>query len=68
MLGWSLGTAGVDPTACTSMTGFDRRTVSLRIISGHRDAAPTECPRQQLYDHLHLVRWAAAKKAVAVAG
>ncbi len=66
VLGWRLGLAGVDPTASTSMTGLDGQAVSLRTISGHRDAASTECPGQQLYDELDLVRTAAAEKASTV--
>lgn len=66
VLGWRLGLAGVDPTASTTMTGLDGKSVSLRTVSGHRDAAPTECPGQQLYDELGLVRSAAAEKAAAV--
>jgi hypothetical protein len=68
VLGWRLARAGVDPTASTTMTSPSGRSVSLRTISGHRDAAPTECPGQQLYDELPLVRRAAARKAAAVSG
>lgn len=66
LLGWRLARAGVDPSASTTMTSPSGRSLHLRTISGHRDAAPTECPGQQLYDDLSLVRWAAAKKAAAV--
>jgi hypothetical protein len=68
VMGWRLGLAGIDPQASTSMTGLNGRSVSLRTISGHRDAAPTECPGQQLYDELSLLRRAAANKAATVGG
>jgi hypothetical protein len=66
VLGWRLGLAGIDPTASTTMTGLDGKAVSLRTISGHRDAASTECPGQQLYDELGLIRSGAADKAATV--
>lgn len=67
VLGWRLGLAGIDPSASTTMTGLDGASVSLRTISGHRDAAAsTECPGQQLYDELSLIRSAAADKAATV--
>ena len=66
VLGWRLGLAGVDPTASATMTGPDGKAVSLRTVSGHRDAASTECPGQQLYDELGLIRSAAAEKAATV--
>ena len=66
VLGWRLGLAGVDPTASTSMVGLEGGSVSLRTISGHRDAASTECPGQQLYDELGLIRSGAADKAATV--
>ena len=66
VLGWRLGLAGIDPTASTSMVGLDGTSVSLRTISGHGDAASTECPGQQLRDELGLIRSVAADKAATV--
>ncbi|MDQ3570187.1 MAG: peptidoglycan recognition protein [Actinomycetota bacterium] len=62
VVGWMLGTNGVDPAGSATMTsaGSDKyragRSVSFPAVSGHRDGTSTTCPGQRLYDQLPEIR------------
>ncbi len=55
LLGWRLGLAGVDARGRAIMPEGEG-TRSFAAISGHLDAAATECPGQQLYARLEEIR------------
>lgn len=63
---WKLGLTGADPAGkATLVSGGGNRypkgsSVSLNVISGHRDGFATECPGARLYAELGSVRTAAA--------
>ncbi len=64
LLAWKLGMYGRDPTGTTTLvsaggsyTNFRYgQTVTLNVISGHRDVDPTTCPGQAVYDQLPAIR------------
>ncbi|RSS76816.1 peptidoglycan recognition protein [Streptomyces sp. WAC06614] len=64
---WKLGLFNRDPRAKTKLTsaGGNRypkgRSVSMNVISGHRDGFATECPGKLLYAKLPPTRTASAK-------
>ncbi|MBW3580711.1 MAG: peptidoglycan recognition protein [Actinobacteria bacterium] len=55
LLGWRLGLARVEPKGTAAMPSGDG-TRSFAAISGHRDAAATECPGQELFARLAEIR------------
>ncbi len=55
LLGWRLELAGVEQKGTAIMPEGDG-TRSFAAISGHRDAAATECPGQELYARLDGIR------------
>ncbi len=66
LLAWKLEVHGLDPLANARMTCgatekyTEGQTVTLPVISGHRDANYTACPGDALYAKLGAVRSAAA--------
>jgi hypothetical protein len=62
LLGWKLGSAGLDPTGRVTITsgGGSRwpagTNVTIDRIAGHRDVGSTACPGQYLYDQLSTIR------------
>jgi hypothetical protein len=60
LVAWKLGLHNRDPMATTVMNG-----VTLRVVSGHRDAGNTECPGQQLYAQINAIRSRASAKMAA---
>ncbi len=66
LLAWKLGMYGRDALGTTTLVsagGSDTnypagRTVTFNVISGHRDADPTTCPGQAVYDDLPAIRTA----------
>ncbi|HLE99011.1 MAG TPA: N-acetylmuramoyl-L-alanine amidase [Gaiellaceae bacterium] len=67
LLAWRLDLAHVDPTgSLTAVSGGNERfvsgvPVSLRVVSGHRDAGSTECPGNALYAKLGALASAAGR-------
>jgi hypothetical protein len=67
LLAWRLDLAHVDPLSkvVRVSTGNPRypagTAVTMRVISGHRDAYPTSCPGTSLYAQLPAIRAAVAK-------
>ena len=55
LFAWKLQLHGVDPGAAAVVLNGR----SFPAISGHRDAAATECPGQRLYDRIPAIRSAA---------
>ncbi len=72
VLGWKLGTSGVDPNGTATMTSGGNDTfaqgnvVVFPAIAGHRDGKSTTCPGQLLYDQLPAIRNAAVLTAAAL--
>jgi N-acetylmuramoyl-L-alanine amidase len=67
LLAWRLDLAHVDPASSVVRisSGNPRypagRAVTLRAVSGHRDAYPTSCPGASLYSQLPSLRAAVAR-------
>ena len=65
LIAWRLDVAHVDPVGQATMVsdGNSRypagRTVSFRVVSGHRDALPTDCPGALIYPQLDSIAAAA---------
>jgi len=57
LVAWKLGLHRRDPVTTTVMNG-----ITLRVVSGHRDAGSTECPGRYLYDKINTIRSRAAAK------
>lgn len=72
VLGWKLGSSGVDPAGTATMTssGNDKfaaeEVVVFPAVSGHRDGKSTTCPGDLLYNHLPGIRNAAVLTAAAL--
>ncbi|GGP38210.1 hypothetical protein GCM10010278_14090 [Streptomyces melanogenes] len=64
---WKLGLYGVNPKGTTHLTSAGGnlyrkgRSVSLNVISGHRDGFATECPGARLYKKLGKARSSSAR-------
>jgi hypothetical protein len=65
LLGWKLGSAGIDPTGTVAITsgGSNKYPSGTKLtiprIIGHRDVGLTACPGQYLYSQLAGIRTAA---------
>jgi N-acetylmuramoyl-L-alanine amidase len=70
LLAWRLDLDHVDPLSSVVRisTGNPRypagRAVTMRALSGHRDAYPTDCPGASLYAQLPAIRAAVAKSGL----
>lgn len=65
LLGWKLGSAGIDPTGTVAITsgGSNKYPAGTNLtiprIIGHRDVGLTACPGEYLYSQLATIRTAA---------
>ena len=65
LIAWRLDVAHVDPLGRATMTSYGNprfpagTTTTFRVVSGHRDAVPTDCPGALIYPELDAIAAAA---------
>ncbi len=65
LIAWRLDVAHVDPLGHATMTSYGNprfpagKTTTFRVVSGHRDALPTDCPGALIYPELDAIAAAA---------